>query len=365
MRIYINRTTGKFITSPTFDSAILRYDFKRGDTHRIEIGFVEDSVLVPLVGSFVITFGLKEAGKYDGDFVVSETDFELNGSTGFFEGTPNFNTIELDDLLNAGDGDDTNDVAFVDCLFEVSVNDDNGIFSSSTSVGRVYHDVVKGDEGVPTTGSPVYPTATEITDHLADVTGNPHAVTAVQVGATPIAHATDTANPHSVTASQVGAVDLTTAQTVAGAKTWTGQLEATAQAATTDDSLITRGLGDLRYLLEDSKRNGTANSTTDWVEIYDGADLGAGSGYAELTIFGAIGSGPTAKGSYTVNMIWDSTGGGTTINNLETSIVDNLDSSGAFTVTAAQVSGELEITVTGATATTRTYYSQFTKFLKT
>jgi hypothetical protein len=39
-----------------------------------------------------------------------------------------------------------------------------------------------------------------------------------------LAHLVDTTNPHSVTAAQVGAVDLTTAQTVAGDKTFTGDI---------------------------------------------------------------------------------------------------------------------------------------------
>ncbi len=101
MRIYINRTTGQFITSPTFDAAVLRYDFKRGDTTRIEIGFVEDSVLIPLVGAYNIDFGLKEDGKYDGDYVVYEGTFVYNATTGFYDGEPSFNTTELNDLLNA------------------------------------------------------------------------------------------------------------------------------------------------------------------------------------------------------------------------------------------------------------------------
>ena len=42
-----------------------------------------------------------------------------------------------------------------------------------------------------------------ISGHVGD-TGNPHGVTAAQVGATPAAHATDVSNPHSVTAAQVG-----------------------------------------------------------------------------------------------------------------------------------------------------------------
>ena len=49
--------------------------------------------------------------------------------------------------------------------------------------------------------------------HVAD-TGNPHQVTAAQVGATPAAHATAANNPHSVTAAQVGATPIAHATAV-------------------------------------------------------------------------------------------------------------------------------------------------------
>ena len=93
---------------------------------------------------------------------------------------------------------------------------------------------------------------------------------------TPIAHASNTANPHTVTKAQVGlgsadntsdaSKPVSTAQaaadavvlaavpaevnamtTLTGAKTFSGQVEATGQAATTDDSVITRSLADTRY----------------------------------------------------------------------------------------------------------------------
>jgi len=172
MRIYISRTTGKFITSPQFNSVILRYDFKRGDTSRIEIGYVdEDSNLVQLAGGFTIDFGLKEEGKYDGDYIVYSGAFTFNATTGLYEGEPSFNTTELNDLLNADDGDDTNDIPSVDLLFEITATDDDGIFSSSTAVGRVFHDVNKGNEASPGTANPSYALVAHThTDNTDDVT---------------------------------------------------------------------------------------------------------------------------------------------------------------------------------------------------
>ncbi|QOR36642.1 hypothetical protein IMX26_07500 [Clostridium sp. 'deep sea'] len=49
--------------------------------------------------------------------------------------------------------------------------------------------------------------SSEIDEHLVNKS-NPHSVTIEQIGATPIAHASDSNNPHRVTANQVGATPL-------------------------------------------------------------------------------------------------------------------------------------------------------------
>ena len=156
MKIFINQDSKKFVSSQKFNAVVNRFDFKRGDTAKIELGYVQDNELVQLAGAYTIVFGIKEAGKYDGDYVVYEAGFVYNATTGFYEGEPNFNTIELNDLLNADDGDDTNDIPYIDCLFEITATDDNGISSSATSTARVFHDVNKGNEGIPTGANPSY-----------------------------------------------------------------------------------------------------------------------------------------------------------------------------------------------------------------
>jgi len=156
MKIFINQDSKKFVSSQKFNAVVNRFDFKRGDTAKVELGYVQDNELVQLAGAYTIVFGIKEAGKYDGDYVVYEAGFVYNATTGFYEGEPNFNTIELNDLLNADDGDDTNDIPYIDCLFEITATDDNGISSSATSTARVFHDVNKGNEAIPTGANPSY-----------------------------------------------------------------------------------------------------------------------------------------------------------------------------------------------------------------
>ena len=156
MKIFINQDSKKFVSSQKFNAVVNRFDFKRGDTAKIELAYVQNNELIQLAGAYTIVFGIKEAGKYDGDYVVYEAVFVYNATTGFYEGEPNFNTTELNDLLNADDGDDTNDIPYVDCLFEITATDEDGISSSATSTARVFHDVNKGNEGIPTGANPSY-----------------------------------------------------------------------------------------------------------------------------------------------------------------------------------------------------------------
>jgi len=156
MKIFINQDSKKFVSSQKFNAVVNRFDFKRGDTAKVELAYVQDNELIQLAGAYTIVFGIKEAGKYDGDYVVYDAVFVYNATTGFYEAEPNFNTTELNDLLNAVDGDSTNDIPFVDCLFEITATDDNGISSSATSTARVFHDVNKGNEGIPTGANPSY-----------------------------------------------------------------------------------------------------------------------------------------------------------------------------------------------------------------
>ena len=189
MRLYIDISTGKWIREPAFSSPVTKVDYKRGDTSVLEIGFVQDNALVLLTGSVVIKFGLKEQNKYDADFLVSHDDFAEDTGRLLYIGTPNFNTVPLNDLLNHDDADDTNDIAYADTMQEVTYSTDGGVSwaSTNTITARVNNDVVKGNEGIPVTGNPIYPDAADVQVHPAEgafVDGDKTKLDSIESGAT-------------------------------------------------------------------------------------------------------------------------------------------------------------------------------------
>lgn len=114
-------------------------------------------------------FGLKEQGKYDDGFIVSDiswTEVEDDGIYHYvFE--PNFNTTQLNALLGIGAGDDK---ASVTLMGEIEWISSGSISSSATFSAVVQNDVIRGDEGVPTDGDPEYPNPELIVTYLHTIT---------------------------------------------------------------------------------------------------------------------------------------------------------------------------------------------------
>lgn len=158
MDITINLATGGLVRSASNRQAVSNLRFKRGDSSVIRVFFVDGVSTTPVrlpVGT-TGKFGLKEQGKYDDGFVVSDvswTEVEEDGIYHYvFE--PNFNTTQLNALLGIGEGDDK---ASVTLMGEIEWISSGSISSSATFSAIVQNDVIRGDEGVPTDGDPEYP----------------------------------------------------------------------------------------------------------------------------------------------------------------------------------------------------------------
>lgn len=147
MNLYINTQTGEFITNPTFYSKVTKVDFKRGDTANINIGFVADNELTLIGGIPRVIFAIKPNGEYDAEPLVYENAFTEDVNSVLYVGSPNFNTDELNDALNSGDGDETNDVAYLDTMLEITWSTDGVNWQSTNTIkARVSNDVIKDQE---------------------------------------------------------------------------------------------------------------------------------------------------------------------------------------------------------------------------
>jgi len=147
--LYIDKADGRFIDSPLFKSPVETVSFKRGDAASVRVSFVNGFVVEPLADGAEIVFGIKESGKYDGEFLVSADTYEEDGDS--YTLAPSFNTAALDDALNSGDDAGLNDVASLSAMLEISWSEDGGTTwqSSRTITANIANDVVKGVEGTP------------------------------------------------------------------------------------------------------------------------------------------------------------------------------------------------------------------------
>lgn len=266
MRLYIDVATQKLVEVAGSRRPITSVAFKRGDSARIEIQFVDGTNGQELSGTSITgVFGLKEAGKYDtGTYVVSDLAWtkEGTGASTLYVFEPDFNTTALNTLLASGDGDDTNDVASVTLMGEISWTIDGAIASTQKFDAVVYNDIIKGGEG--TSGSaPVFGTTAPTNEAAATLTTGTSnaavtwtAATAGTAGNDITVVTTDAAASAVTAAAEVGdAVTITRAakarmQYVDGADdsgvlVWTGEdpTALTSTVYTTDGTTVPPGTG--------------------------------------------------------------------------------------------------------------------------
>lgn len=157
MRLYINKLTGELIKGVGFSTPVKRIHFKRGNTARIEVLFVELNAVVELAEGATGVFGLKLPGKYDDDYIVVSQEWvkeELSEGVGYvFE--PDFNTDELNEELGH-DGEVGNDKSDVELMGEIAWEEGVKRDSTVEFEAIVANDINKGNEGLPTSASTEY-----------------------------------------------------------------------------------------------------------------------------------------------------------------------------------------------------------------
>ncbi len=129
--------------------------------------------------------GFKALNVYDGGFLASAESslFTGSGATARYSFAPNFNTDPLETALLI-DGNTANDVASLEANLEVMFILGTGRRLPTADLPvLLVNNVCKGSEGVPTTGSPVYPTASVLEEALVQLiwmrTGNKSRVDSV------------------------------------------------------------------------------------------------------------------------------------------------------------------------------------------
>ena len=176
MRIYHDLDSGVILQNEGFarqHNLQNPVTMKRGDTSSIEIGFVRGlSGRELLPAGSIVTVGMKEQGRFEGEFIVSgSTSTAPDDASGFYSVEINLNTIELNALL-ARDDDDSNDIESVLLMLEISIYNNGSITSSNTSFARIDNDVISGNEGAPETATPAFPPTASINQAITDTNLN-------------------------------------------------------------------------------------------------------------------------------------------------------------------------------------------------
>lgn len=150
MRLLVDSVSRKFLSAPGFTTNTGVFSFKRNDTGEVELRFYEGATAVLLPEDTEIVWELKESGEYDADPLAAVSSFTRPGDvSGFYSGVPAFDTAALAALFS---DDETagNDVASVDVMMEVSWRESGGGWKSSvTEFGKIYNDVIKDADVLP------------------------------------------------------------------------------------------------------------------------------------------------------------------------------------------------------------------------
>lgn len=207
MRLYVNLDSRKLRQGLTFDEDVARVDLKRRDTLSVDVIFVRALAPLELDASGPAATGkfmLKETGEFDEDPVVSATSWTKTGTgtSTLYTLLPSLNTEELADFFVTGTiGEEVADQAaryaltgkalgyivkqldnstywkvidnaqlgnsagwasadeddYVDLMGEIEWTIGSTVTSTLIFAVRVENDVIRGDEGVPTSGVPAYP----------------------------------------------------------------------------------------------------------------------------------------------------------------------------------------------------------------
>ena len=163
-RFWIDLNDMRVTTSLGDRNAIREINAKLHDSARWGIQFHRAGVPELLAASTSITFGVKAKGDYSGDFLASQTSWTAATTTNtvdfadtdFYYGTVSLNTAEMETAIGSDPG--------LECMAEFSINVSGSgmIQSTETITFNCQQDVIKDDEGDPTSADPTYPNASEV-----------------------------------------------------------------------------------------------------------------------------------------------------------------------------------------------------------
>jgi len=169
VRIYIDLDQCAVISDLTLPRALGNLDLKRGDNINIDVVFVQDGVAQELDASGPAAtgeLGVKANGAYAGGFLASALSWAKSGTgtNTVYAFALNLNTDEINTAFTA-------EPDSIPAMLEVQWIIGSIITSCATLPVTIHNDVIRGDEGVPTAGTPAYPPPDMVPRFYPGITG--------------------------------------------------------------------------------------------------------------------------------------------------------------------------------------------------
>jgi hypothetical protein len=168
VKLHVDLETLQLIEGPGFRNPVTALRFKRGDSARLEVSFLEGGITAAHIGDpaqLEIQFGIKPRNRYDIGYLVHSADWTMpaiDAEAPVYQCSPGFNTVELDSALGVGSATGT-ELAEITLMGEITWREGAGQPTSTrTFLVIVENDVNRGTEGVPASAEPAYPAPAQI-----------------------------------------------------------------------------------------------------------------------------------------------------------------------------------------------------------
>jgi hypothetical protein len=163
VKLHVDLETLQLIQGPGQRSAVSSLRFKRGDTARLRVVFLENGITPVTIGDpgiLEIQIGIKPRNQFDRSYLAHSANWSMPSEG---DDTPSygcdlgFNTLQLNSALNIGSAT-AEELPEVTLMAEITWREGAGEPTSSrTFLVVVENDVNRGDEGVPADANPPYP----------------------------------------------------------------------------------------------------------------------------------------------------------------------------------------------------------------
>jgi hypothetical protein len=163
VKLHVDLETLQLIQGPGQRSAVASLRFKRGDSARLQVSFLENGVTPVTIGEpeeLEIQIGIKPRNQFDRSYLAHSAEWSMpseGDDSPAYGCVLGLNTLQLNSALNVGSAT-AEELPEITLMGEITWREGAGEPTSTrTFLVVVENDVNRGDEGVPVTAEPAYP----------------------------------------------------------------------------------------------------------------------------------------------------------------------------------------------------------------